>query len=103
MSLGLSDKDIQKHYQSIVSGAETEWMVLSYDKGTNDLRVQATGDSGLEEMAEEFMESRLVSYFAYSHSRYGPSTSFIVAVAEGIGWAKLTAAYCAGFSTGLYG
>lgn len=63
MSLGLSDKEIQKYYQSIVSSGGTEWMVLSYDKGSNDLKVQATGDSGLEEMAEEFMDSRSVLIF----------------------------------------
>lgn len=69
MSLGLSDKDIQRHYQSILSGAGTEWMVLSYDKGTNDLKVQATGDSGLEEMAEEFMDSRCVPDFLHHCKR----------------------------------
>lgn len=60
MSLGLGDKDIATQYQQIVSGGSTEWMVLSYDKGSNDLKVQATGDSGLEEMFEEFKESRSV-------------------------------------------
>jgi len=58
MALGLSDKEIAKQYQIIVSGGSTEWMVLSYDKNSNDLKVQATGDGGLEEMAEEFMDSR---------------------------------------------
>jgi drebrin-like protein len=59
MSVGLGDKEIAKHYQSIVSGGDTEWMVLSYDKNSNDtLKVQATGEGGLEEMAEEFMDSR---------------------------------------------
>lgn len=58
MSLGLADKEIARFYQEIVSGAGTEWMVLSYDKSSNDLKVQASGDGGLEEMAEEFMDSR---------------------------------------------
>jgi hypothetical protein len=62
MALGLSDKEIAKQYQAIVSGGSTEWMVLSYDKNSNDtLKVQATGDGGLEEMAEEFMDSRYSS------------------------------------------
>jgi hypothetical protein len=61
MSLGLSDKEIARRYQEIVGGGDTEWMVLSYDKASNDLKVQATGDGGLEEMAEEFMDSRLVT------------------------------------------
>lgn len=61
MSLGLSDKEIAKQYQSIVSGGSTEWMVLSYDKTSNDLKVQASGDSGLEEMVEEFMDSRYLT------------------------------------------
>jgi hypothetical protein len=58
MSLGLADKEISRCYQEIVSGGAKEWMVLSYDKASNDLKVQASGDSGLEEMAEEFMDSR---------------------------------------------
>lgn len=60
MSLGLADKEIARCYQEIVSGGAKEWMVLSYDKASNDLKVQASGDSGLEEMAEEFMDSRSV-------------------------------------------
>jgi drebrin-like protein len=60
MSLGLTDKEIARCYQEIVSGSGKEWMVLSYDKASNDLKVQASGDSGLEEMAEEFMDSRSV-------------------------------------------
>ena len=69
MSLGLADKEIAKQYQQIVSGGSTEWMVLSYDKGSNDLKVQATGDSGLEEMFEEFMESRSVHVSLFSTSQ----------------------------------
>jgi hypothetical protein len=61
MSVGLGDKEITKQYNLIVSGGETEWMVLSYDKNSSDtLKVQATGNGGLEEMADEFMDSRCV-------------------------------------------
>ncbi|KAG8760164.1 hypothetical protein FRC14_003920 [Serendipita sp. 396] len=59
MSLGLSDREIARQYQAIVSGSGTAWMVLSYDRSSNDLKVQASGDDGLEEMAEEFMDSRM--------------------------------------------
>lgn len=58
MALGLSDKEIANQYHAIVSGGSTAWMVLSYEKSSNDLKVQASGDGGLDEIAEEFMDSR---------------------------------------------
>ena len=64
MSLGvnLSSKDLAAAYGKVLSGdPEVEWAVFSYDKGTNDLKVQESGNGGLEEMIEEFMDSRYAS------------------------------------------
>lgn len=58
MSLGLADREILRIYQEIISGSGKDWMVLSYVGTTNDLRVQNSGDGGLEEILEEFMDSR---------------------------------------------
>ena len=40
LQVNLSSKDILTAYQSVVDGIETEWMVLTYDKGSNDLKVR---------------------------------------------------------------
>ncbi|KAG8958213.1 hypothetical protein FRC00_002942, partial [Tulasnella sp. 408] len=62
MSLGvnLSSLDLRVAYEAVQSGdPDTEWAVFTYDKGTNDLKVQAKGAGGLEELAEEFSDGRM--------------------------------------------
>jgi len=39
---------------------------LTYEKGSNDLKVQATGDGGLEELEEEFSDGRYVGQISPS-------------------------------------
>ena len=59
LQVNLSDRDINSKYQEIVNAtSSTDWVIFTYDKGTNDLKVQASGDSGLDEMVDEFMDSR---------------------------------------------
>ena len=59
LQVNLSDREINSKYQEIVNAiSSTDWVIYTYDKGTNDLKVQASGDSGLDEMVDEFMDSR---------------------------------------------
>ena len=62
MSLGvrISGPGIQEAYQSVLNGQEINWAILTYEKGTNDLKLQGTGDGGLEELEEEFSDGRWV-------------------------------------------
>jgi hypothetical protein len=56
--VNLSSKEIANAYQGVVSGEGLDWVILTYEGGTNDLKVQSTGDGGLEELEEEFSDGR---------------------------------------------
>ncbi|CAO3634899.1 unnamed protein product [Mucor fragilis] len=57
--------DLNAAYQAVISEKDdTNWLVYAYDKGTYDLRVQATGDGGLEELNDEFSDGKV--QFAYA-------------------------------------
>lgn len=60
LQVNLSSKEINDVYQNVVAGGSIDWAVFTYDKGTNDLKVQSTGDGGLEELQEEFSDGRSV-------------------------------------------
>jgi len=61
LQVNLSSREINDAYQNVVAGGGVDWAVFTYDKGTNDLKVQSTGDGGLEELQEEFSDGRSVS------------------------------------------
>ncbi|KAG2177152.1 hypothetical protein INT43_007809 [Umbelopsis isabellina] len=53
-------KDLQNAYDQVInSSSPVNWLIYTYDKGTNDLKVQATGEDGLEELSEEFIDGRI--------------------------------------------
>lgn len=58
LQVNLSSKEINDAYQNVVAAKGIDWAVFTYDKGTNDLKVQSTGDGGLEELQEEFSDGR---------------------------------------------
>jgi hypothetical protein len=61
LQVNLSDREINNKYHEIINAtSSTDWVIYTYDKGTNDLKVQASGDGGLDEMVDEFMDSRYV-------------------------------------------
>ncbi|TFY53283.1 hypothetical protein EVJ58_g9537 [Rhodofomes roseus] len=62
--INLSSKDLAQAYQDVVNANGIDWAIFTYDKGTNDLKVQATGDGGLEELQEEFSDGRMQYAFA---------------------------------------
>jgi len=63
LQVNLSSKEISQAYQDVVNVNNIDWLILTYEKGSNDLKVQATGDGGLEELEEEFSDGRYVVRF----------------------------------------
>ncbi|CAO0796533.1 unnamed protein product [Mucor circinelloides] len=58
-------QELNAAYQAVISEKDdTNWLIYAYDKGTYDLRVQATGDGGLEELNDEFSDGKV--QFAYA-------------------------------------
>ncbi|KAG0743023.1 hypothetical protein G6F23_006353 [Rhizopus arrhizus] len=61
-------KDIQAAYDAVINEKDdTNWLIYAFDKGTYDLRVQATGDDGLEGLNDEFSDGKI--QFAYAKVR----------------------------------
>ncbi|KAJ3041204.1 hypothetical protein HDV00_009742 [Rhizophlyctis rosea] len=58
-------KDLNESYQQVLSADDPiNWAMYSYDKGGNDLKLTGSGDGGLEELQEEFEESKIQYAFA---------------------------------------
>lgn len=58
LQVNLSSREISDAYQNVVAGRDIDWVLYTYDKGGNDLKVQATGNGGLDELEEEFSDGR---------------------------------------------
>ncbi|KAG2209836.1 hypothetical protein INT47_001985 [Mucor saturninus] len=57
--------ELNAAYQSVISEKDdTNWLIYAFDKGTYDLRVQETGDGGLEELNDEFSDGKIQFAFA---------------------------------------
>lgn len=54
LQVNLSSKEINTAYQDVINNNGIDWAIFTYDKGSNDLKVQGTGNGGLEELEEEF-------------------------------------------------
>jgi hypothetical protein len=68
LQVNLSSKEISEAYQNVVAGRNIDWVIYTYDKGGNDLKVQATGNGGLQELEEEFSDGRyrhIISLFSH--------------------------------------
>lgn len=66
LQVNLASRDLTEAYQNVLNARGIDWAIFSYDKGSNDLKVQATGDGGLEELKDEF-----------SDGRYAPGNAFV--------------------------
>lgn len=64
LQVNLSSPDIANAYQDILSSRGIDWVVLTYEKASNDLRVQSTGN-GLEDLEEEFSDGKQVKVFYF--------------------------------------
>jgi len=60
LQVNLSSPDILTAYQDVLNSRGIDWAIFTYEKGSNDLKVQATGSGGLEELEEEFSDGRYV-------------------------------------------
>lgn len=58
LNVNLSNRDLLTAYQDVVNANGIDWAIFTYEKGSNDLKVQNTGDGGLEELEEEFSDGR---------------------------------------------
>lgn len=65
MSLGvnLSSPAISTAYQSVLDGKK-DYLVLTYEKNSNDLRVQVAENGDLDYLSEEFSDGRIQYAFA---------------------------------------
>ncbi|KAJ6624892.1 hypothetical protein B0H10DRAFT_2004715, partial [Mycena sp. CBHHK59/15] len=64
LQVNLSNRDINDAYLNVLNARGIDWAVFTYEGGTNDLKVQSTGDGGLEELEEEFSDGRMQYAFA---------------------------------------
>jgi hypothetical protein len=62
LQVNLSSRDINDAYLNVLNSRGIDWVLLTYEGGTNDLKVQSTGDGGLEELEEEFSDGRSVHH-----------------------------------------
>ena len=60
LQVNLSSKEIYDAYQKVLNANGIDWALFTYEGGTNDLKVQSSGDGGLEELEEEFYDGRSV-------------------------------------------
>ena len=60
LQVNLSSRELTQAYQDVLNARGIDWALFTYEKGSNDLKVQATGDGGLEELEEEFSDGRYV-------------------------------------------
>ncbi|KIM68164.1 hypothetical protein SCLCIDRAFT_1008163 [Scleroderma citrinum Foug A] len=57
-------EDINESYQNVISGNDINWALFTYDNGGNVLKVQSTGNEGVEELVKEFSDERIQYAFA---------------------------------------
>lgn len=60
LQVNLSNRELLSAYQDVVNANGINWAIFAYEKGSNDLKVQNTGNGGLEELKDEFSDGRLV-------------------------------------------
>ena len=58
LQVNLSSREILQAYQDVLNARGIDWCIFTYEKGSNDLKVQATGSGGLDELEEEFSDAR---------------------------------------------
>ena len=60
LQINLSSREISEAYQNVLNNQGIDWAIFTYEGRSNDLKVQATGSGGLEELEEEFSDGRRV-------------------------------------------
>ena len=60
LQVNLASRDLAQAYQDVLNANGIDWCLFTYERGSNDLKVQSTGGGGLEELEEEFSDARCV-------------------------------------------
>lgn len=60
LQVNLSSKALSDAYHDVLNNRGINWALFTYEKGSNDLKVQSKGNGGLEELEEEFSDGRCV-------------------------------------------
>ncbi|UTT88876.1 hypothetical protein NDA17_001809 [Ustilago hordei] len=63
LNVNLSSSAIRDAYEKVLDGAK-DYLVLTYEKGSNDLRVQVVENGDLDDLNEEFSDGRIQYAFA---------------------------------------
>ena len=59
LRVNLSSRALNDAYHDVLNNrGGINWTIFTYDKTTNDLKVQGRGNGGLEELQEEFSDGR---------------------------------------------
>lgn len=77
LQVNLTGTDIAKAYQDVVNQNGIDWALFTYEKGTNDLKLQSSGDGGLEELEDEFSDGRCVYPYTGYSSGYTSNSAYI--------------------------
>lgn len=57
-NINLSNSELDPAYRRVLNAQGIDWVLFTYEKGSNDLKVQSTGDGGLEQLEPEFSDGR---------------------------------------------
>ena len=71
LQVNLASTDLAQAYQDVLNARGIDWCMFTYEKGSNDLKVQSTGNGGLEELEEEFSDARRVLTTSMSTKTHG--------------------------------
>lgn len=64
LQVNLSSEDINESYRNVVAGNDMNWALFTYDNEGSGLKVQSTGNGGVEELVKEFSDERIQYAFA---------------------------------------
>ncbi|EJD08583.1 uncharacterized protein FOMMEDRAFT_117069 [Fomitiporia mediterranea MF3/22] len=59
LQVNITGADIARAYQDVLNQSGIDWALFTYDKGTNNLKLEDKGDGGLEELEEKFKDGRI--------------------------------------------
>ena len=60
LQVNLTGRELLQAYQDVLNSRGIDWALFTYERGSNDLKVQGTGSGGLDELEEEFSDARYV-------------------------------------------
>ncbi|KAJ9055263.1 actin binding protein [Entomophthora muscae] len=61
LNLSTHSAELKAAYKEVIDKTcSTNWILLSYTKGSNELKVAGKGDGGLEELSEEFEDDKVL-------------------------------------------